>query len=151
MHAPAAAGPADIALAATEAVEEHDARLLVVDGLNSLASTHRPETREREVGDGARALKTLARRLNTPVVATAHLGRPRRADQRPALEDLRESGAIEAVADTVILLHREGHHDPLSPRAGESDLFVMKNRQGPTATVTLAFQPHYGRHVEFVS
>lgn len=150
VDAPPSAGPADVELAAAEAVEEYGVRLVVVDGLNSLTPARRADTREREVGDNARALKTLARRLGVPVVATAHLARPRRADHRPALEDLRESGAVEAEADVVILLHREDHYDPGSHRAGESDLCVVKNRQGPTGTAVVVFQPHYGRHADFV-
>ena len=70
-----------------------------------------------------------------------------RSDKLPALSDLRESGEIEQSADIVILLHREDAYAPESPRAGEIDLLVRKNRQGPQCTVTLAFQGHYGRIV----
>jgi replicative DNA helicase len=64
------------------------------------------------------------------------------------LADLRESDAIAQAADLVILLHREDAYERESPRAGEADLIVAKNRQGPVATVTVAFQGHYSRFVD---
>ena len=63
----------------------------------------------------------------------------------PRLSDLRESGEIEQSADIVILLHREDAKNPESSRAGEIDLIVGKNRQGPQTTVTAAFQGHYAK------
>ena len=62
--------------------------------------------------------------------------------------DLRESGSIEQDSDVVILLHREDAYEPESPRAGEADFIVAKHRNGPTATVTVAFQGHYSRFVD---
>lgn len=64
------------------------------------------------------------------------------------MSDLRDSGAIEMDADVVILIHREAAYEPESPRAGEADLIVAKNRSGPTATVTVAAQLHYARFVD---
>jgi replicative DNA helicase len=61
---------------------------------------------------------------------------------------LRESGSIEQDADVVILLHREDAYERESPRAGEADLIVAKHRNGPTTTVTVAFQGHYSRFVD---
>jgi replicative DNA helicase len=58
------------------------------------------------------------------------------------------SGAIEQDADMVVLLHREDFYEKESPRAGEADLIVAKNRNGPTRTVTVAFQGHYSRFVD---
>ena len=61
------------------------------------------------------------------------------------LSDLRESGSIEQDSDVVILLHREDAYERESPRAGEADFIVAKHRNGPTTTVTVAFQGHYSR------
>ena len=62
--------------------------------------------------------------------------------------DLRESGAIEQDADMVILLHREDAYEKESPRAGEADLIVAKNRNGPTQDVVVSSQLHYSRFVD---
>jgi replicative DNA helicase len=81
------------------------------------------------------------------VVALAQLNRSseQRPDKWPALSDLRDSGAQEQDADVVLLLHREDFYNRESPRAGEMDIIVAKNRSGPTATVVVAFQGHYAR------
>jgi replicative DNA helicase len=71
-----------------------------------------------------------------------------RDGHRPRMSDLRESGSIEQDADVVILLHREDAYERESPRAGEADLIIAKHRNGPTATVTVAFQGHYSRFVD---
>ena len=67
------------------------------------------------------------------------------------MSDLRESGSIEQDADMVILLHREDAYEKESPRAGEADLIVAKHRNGPTATITVAFQGHYTRFVDMAN
>lgn len=64
------------------------------------------------------------------------------------LNDLRDSGALEDNADVVILIHREDAYEKDTPRAGEADLIVAKHRDGPTATLTVAFQGHYSRFVD---
>ena len=85
-----------------------------------------------------------------PVIAISQLNRgpEQRTDKRPQLSDLRESGSIEQDADMVILLHREDSTSEESPRAGEADFIVAKHRNGPTATITVAFQGHYSRFVD---
>lgn len=67
------------------------------------------------------------------------------------LSDLRDSGVLEDNADLVILIHREDAYEKDSPRAGEADLIVAKHRYGPTATLTVAHQGHYGRFVDMAS
>lgn len=135
---------------ARELVEEHGVALLAVDGIQDIRPAKRSDLREREVGDVVRDLKTLARELNIPVVATSHLNRnpEYRADRLPMLDDLRESGAITFAADTILLLHREDAYTRDTPRAGEADFIVAKHRQGPTCIITAAFQGHYGRFVD---
>ncbi len=132
--------------------QRHDLRLVVVDYLQlmSTGGSRRPESRQQEVSEMSRALKLLAKELEVPVVAIAQLNRgpEQRTDKRPMMSDLRESGSLEQDADVVILLHREDAYERESPRAGEADLIVAKHRNGPTATITVAFQGHYSRFVD---
>ncbi len=130
--------------------QRHDLRLVVVDYLQLMTSGKRVESRQQEVAEFSRSLKLLAKELDVPVVAISQLNRgpEQRTDKRPQLSDLRESGAIEQDADMVILLHREDMYERESPRAGEADLIVAKNRNGPTANVVVAFQGHYARFVD---
>jgi len=130
--------------------QRNDLKLVVIDYLQLMSSPKRVENRQQEVSDLSRSLKLLAKELNVPVVALAQLNRgpEMRTDKRPLLADLRESGSIEQDADVVILLHREDAYERESPRAGEADLIVAKHRNGPTTTVTVAFQGHYSRFVD---
>lgn len=124
--------------------------LLIVDYLQLFTSAGKVESRQTEVATFSRQLKLLAKDLGIPVIAMSQLNRDveRRSDKKPGLADLRESGAIEADADVVILLDREDTRDPQGPRAGEADFIVAKNRNGPTFTCTVAFQGHYSRFVD---
>jgi replicative DNA helicase len=130
--------------------QRHDLRLVIVDYLQLMSSSRRVENRQQEVSEFSRSLKLLAKELDVPVVALSQLNRgpEQRADKKPQLSDLRESGSLEQDADVVILLHREDAYERESPRAGEADLIVAKHRNGPTATVTVAFQGHYSRFVD---
>ncbi len=130
--------------------QRNELRLVIVDYLQLMSSPRRVENRQQEVSELSRSLKLLAKELNVPVVALAQLNRgpELRTDKRPLLADLRESGSIEQDSDLVILLHREDAYERESPRAGEADLIVAKHRNGPTATVTVAFQGHYSRFVD---
>lgn len=130
--------------------QRHDLRLIVVDYLQLMTSGKRVESRQVEVSEFSRSLKLLAKELELPVVAISQLNRgpEQRTDKKPMVSDLRESGSLEQDADVVILLHREDAYEKESPRAGEADLIVAKHRNGPTATVTVAFQGHYSRFVD---
>jgi replicative DNA helicase len=130
--------------------QRHGLRLVIVDYLQLMSSGKRVESRQQEVSEFSRALKLLAKELDMPVVAVSQLNRSpeQRADKKPLLSDLRESGSLEQDADVVILLHRDDAYDKSSPRAGEADLLVAKHRNGPTATITVAFQGHYARFVD---
>ncbi|NJQ05512.1 replicative DNA helicase [Streptomyces lonarensis] len=131
--------------------QRNDLRLVVIDYLQLMQSggSRRPESRQQEVSDMSRNLKLLAKELEVPVIALSQLNRgpEQRTDKKPMVSDLRESGSIEQDADMVILLHREDAYEKESPRAGEADLIVAKHRNGPTATITVAFQGHYSRFV----
>jgi len=130
--------------------QRHNLKFVIVDYLQLMSSPKRVENRQQEVSDLSRSLKLLAKELEVPVVALSQLNRSpeQRTDKKPMLSDLRESGSIEQDSDVVILLHREDAYEKESPRAGEADLIVAKHRNGPTATVTVAFQGHYSRFVD---
>ncbi|MFI6344869.1 replicative DNA helicase [Streptomyces sp. NPDC050560] len=132
--------------------QRHDLKLVVIDYLQLMQSggSRRAESRQQEVSDMSRNLKLLAKELEIPVIALSQLNRgpEQRTDKKPMVSDLRESGSIEQDADMVILLHREDAYEKESPRAGEADLIVAKHRNGPTTTITVAFQGHYSRFVD---
>ncbi|MGH3116741.1 MAG: replicative DNA helicase, partial [Gaiellales bacterium] len=132
--------------------QRNDLKLVVIDYLQLMqtGSSRRPESRQQEVSEMSRNLKLLAKELEVPVIALSQLNRgpEQRTDKKPMVSDLRESGSIEQDADMVVLLHREDAYEKESPRAGEADLIVAKHRNGPTATITVAFQGHYSRFVD---
>jgi len=115
-----------------------------------MTSGKRVESRQQEVSEFSRALKLLAKELQVPVIALSQLNRgpEQRADRKPQLSDLRESGSLEQDADVVILLHRESAYEKDNPRAGEADFIVAKHRNGPTDTITVGFQGHYSRFAD---
>jgi replicative DNA helicase len=130
--------------------QRSDLKFVIIDYLQLMSSPKRVENRQQEVSEMSRSLKLLAKEIEVPVIALSQLNRgpEQRTDKKPLLSDLRESGSIEQDADVVILLHREDAYERESPRAGEADLIVAKHRNGPTATVTVAFQGHYSRFVD---
>ncbi len=130
---------------------QHGLGLIIVDYLQLLdASRRRQENRVQEVSEITRGLKTLAKELDVPVLALSQLSRnvENRADKRPQLADLRDSGTIEQDADVVIFVYREeyylergGHDDRarLADVAGAAALLVAKQRHGPTGLVRVRF------------
>lgn len=122
-------------------------KMVVIDYLQLMTSGKRVESRQQEVSEFSRALKLLAKELGVPVIALSQLNRgpEQRADKKPALSDLRESGSLEQDADIVILLHREDAYERDHPRAGEADLIVAKHRNGRQDTIGVAFSGMYSR------
>lgn len=104
--------------------------------------------REQEVGSISRALKRLAMELSIPVLALSQLNRKleERADKRPILSDLRESGSLEQDSDVVMFVYRDELHDPNSTDKGCAELLVRKHRSGRLGTVALKFD---GEHCRF--
>jgi replicative DNA helicase len=125
-------------------------KMIVIDYLQLMTSGKRVESRQQEVSEFSRALKLLSKELQVPVVALSQLNRgpEQRADKKPQLSDLRESGSLEQDADLVILLHRESAYERDNPRAGEADLIVAKHRNGPTDTIVVGFQGQYSRFAD---
>jgi replicative DNA helicase len=121
--------------------------LIVVDYLQLMSGRHSAENRQVEVSEISRGLKILARELTVPVVALSQLSRnlEMRADKRPVLADLRESGSLEQDADVVMFLYRDEVYNSESPDRGSAELIISKHRNGPTGVTHLAFLDHYTR------
>jgi replicative DNA helicase len=126
--------------------QRHNLKIIVIDYLQLMTSGKRVENRQQEVSEFSRNLKLLAKELEVPIIAISQLNRSpeQRADKKPMLSDLRESGSIEQDADVVILLHRDDLYDNQN-RSGEADLIVAKHRNGPTRTITVSAQLHFAR------
>lgn len=122
---------------------KHGLDLLIIDYLQLIEVTDRvaSENRTQQVTHISRSLKNLARELHCPVIALSQLSR--RVEERnppiPILSDLRESGAIEQDADTVLCLYRESFYNEDCANPQHTDVYVRKNRNGPTGSVTLHF------------
>ena len=127
--------------------------MVVIDYLQLMTSGKRVESRQQEVSEFSRAIKLLAKELEVPVVCLSQLNRgpEQRTDKKPMLADLRESGSIEQDCDLVILVHREDMYERESVRAGEADLIIAKHRNGPLATVPVAFQGHLSRFADMAA
>ncbi len=124
-----------------------DLGVIVIDYLQLMSGRSGAESRQVEVSELSRGLKILARELETPVVALSQLSRglEMRADKRPMLADLRESGSIEQDSDVVMFIYREEIYDPKPENAGQAEIIVAKHRSGPTGVANLAFLPQYTR------
>jgi replicative DNA helicase len=132
---------------------KHEIKLIIVDYLQLMTAPD-SESRQVEVSNISRGLKALARELKVPVLAVAQLRRPAPNQPRegvvPQLSDLRESGAIEQDADVVLMLDREATRlKPGTPEydavAGQAELIIAKQRNGPTGLVKLTWLREYTR------
>ena len=121
--------------------------LIIIDYLQLMTGRVNAESRQVEVSEISRGLKILARELEIPVIALSQLSRglEARADKRPVLADLRESGSLEQDADVVIFLYRDEVYNRDSPDRGTAEVIVAKHRNGPTGMTQLAFLDHYTR------
>ncbi|MEO0265570.1 MAG: DnaB-like helicase C-terminal domain-containing protein, partial [candidate division WOR-3 bacterium] len=131
---------------------EHEVEAIFIDYLQLIKGPENSENRQQEISAISRSLKALAKELQVPVIALSQLSRAieQRADKRPQLSDLRESGAIEQDADLVIFLHKPRvDEDSLLPQPQEEEnvveVIVGKHRNGPIGEVKLTFIREYAR------
>lgn len=124
---------------------ENGLDLVMVDYLQLMTGDSRAESRQQEISSISRGLKGLAKELNCPVVALSQLSRAPelRADHRPILSDLRESGAIEQDADIVMFLYRDEYYHEDSEKKNIGEVIIAKHRNGPTGAVELVFMGQF--------
>jgi replicative DNA helicase len=140
----------DIRAKARRMRSSHGIGLVVIDYLQLMTGRSSAENRQVEISEISRGLKILARELQLPVVALSQLSRglEARADKRPMLADLRESGAIEQDADVVMFIYRDEVYNPESPDRGTAEILIAKHRNGPTGSAHLAFIANYAKFGE---
>ena len=131
---------------------EHGLHLLVIDYIQLMQGRGRFESRQAEIASISRSLKGLAKELNVPIVALSQLSRASetRADHRPQLSDLRESGALEQDADVVMFIYRaeqyrDSEGNPNTEEQGIAEIIIGKQRNGPVGTAKLAFIKEHTR------
>lgn len=137
-------------------IRRHRPDLVIVDQLQHVepAATKRSngDSRQREVGEISRGLKLLAGIENVPIMVCSKVNREseKSPSKVPTMAMLRDSGEIESDADTVLMIHREDMHEKETPRAGEVDIIIEKQRSGERGvTVTLVAQLHFARFAGF--
>lgn len=123
----------------------HGLDFIVIDYLQLMYSSNKSMNKQQEVSEISRELKLIARELDIPIVALSQLSRSleSRADKRPMLSDLRESGAIEQDADIVIFLYRDEYYNPQSPDIGKAEIIIAKHRNGAVGTIKMKFIPEF--------
>jgi len=128
---------------------EKDLGLIVIDYLQLMKSPSLGDRRDLEIAEISRSLKGLAKELNIPVIALSQLNRmlEQRADKRPLMSDLRESGALEQDADIIKFIYRDEvyNKEENNPNKGKAEIIIAKNRNGAVGTAHMAFLGQYTR------
>ncbi|MCM8810926.1 MAG: replicative DNA helicase [Candidatus Omnitrophica bacterium] len=122
-------------------------QVIIIDYLQLMKGKGKAENRQQEISEISASLKSLAKELNIPVIAVSQLSRAteQRADKKPQLADLRESGSIEQDADLVLLLYREEYYNETEENKGKAEVIIAKQRNGPTGSIFLTFLEEYTR------
>jgi len=123
--------------------------LVVIDYLQLMTGSKKFENRVTEVADISRSLKIMAKELNVPVLCCSQLSRAveQRADKKPMLSDLRESGSIEQDADIVMFLYRDDYYNKETEQKDMAQIIIAKNRHGETTTLPVKWEGKYSRFV----
>lgn len=140
--------PFEIRSRARRLKAEHGIDVIMIDYLQLMSMKQKFNSREQEVAEISKSLKAIAKELQVPIIALAQLNRgvEGRADRRPMLSDLRESGSIEQDADVIMMLYRDDYYDKDDPeKQGHAEVIIGKQRNGATGTVKLRFDAKYNR------
>lgn len=145
---------ADIRAAIQKTKREYPTRhhLVVIDYLQLITQTKSFERQDLAVGNITRELKLIARQYEVPIVLLSQLSRgvEQRADKRPVMSDIRDSGSIEQDADVILLLSREDGEPVRSEKAELINLNIAKHRNGPVGVIKLAFEKNYSRYRDYI-
>jgi len=138
--------PFEIRSRARRLKSRHGLDILIIDYLQLMGLKNNMESREREVSEISRLLKSVAKELSIPVVALSQLNRgvEGRNNRRPLLSDLRESGSIEQDADVIMMIYRDDYYDKNSDKKNQAEIILNKQRNGPTGTIYLKWNPQFG-------
>lgn len=145
--------PAEMRARARRLAKEHgQLGLIVVDYLQLMQVPGNNENRTAEISEISRSLKGLAKELKVPLIALSQLNRglEQRADKRPVMSDLRESGAIEQDADLIMFIYRDEVYNENTPDKGTAEIIIAKQRNGPIGKVRLTFMGQYTCFENFI-
>ncbi|HWQ30717.1 MAG TPA: replicative DNA helicase [Negativicutes bacterium] len=129
---------------------ERDLGLVIVDYINLVRADKKYESRQLEVGEISRSFKIMAKELDVPIVLLAQLNRgpDMRAEHRPVLSDLRETGSIEQDADVIMFLYRDEYYNPDTTKRNIAEAIIAKQRNGETGTVELVWLNNYTKFMD---